>query len=353
MLVLGGAVYHPGGLEAFCARAAEAVTAADRGWVADWSPTDAAYLNPLRMVGLGRRLAALLDAKQRGIDVIWLQWSTLADLLFVLEARALGIPVLVTPHLGQNARLQRVGSLRRLCAGTLRAANRIGMLFDRQGEEIALPAGVPTSVLRTFLPAASLARALPPKAPGPIRLIHAGRLSEGKGTFRMVDLCAELRARRIPFSARIVGRADAPTIAALQSKIGAAGIADAVEVIEWLDEKALMEALVAADVLVHLSTLDSFPLIVLEAMAAGAVPIVGEMAGARSMVEAYDGHVAEGSTAIDAANWLAARSVEELRQRGAYMAAQVRSDYRWERSAELAIAAAETTLTQHGSRNAR
>ncbi len=340
MLVLGGAGYHPGGLEAFCARAAEAVTAVEGGWTAEWWPTDAAYLNAKRLPGLARRLWALRGAQR--IDIVWLQFSTLADLVFLAEARLRGIPVLVTPHLGANARLQRVSALRRTCTSLLRLADRIGVLFDGQDGEIALPVGVPQSTVRTFLPPASLTQPVPRKAVGPLRLIHAGRLSEEKGTFRTVELCAALRARGVPFSARIVGRSDEATMARLWADIAAAGLGNRIELIDWLSPDALLQALGEADVLAHLSLLDAYPLIVLEAMAVGAVPVVGEMAGAMSMVEAHGGYVAR--DALDAADWLAAQPIEQLRRRGATIAADVRSAYRWDVCAAQAIAAAEATL---------
>lgn len=348
MLILGGTLHHPGGLEAFCARAAEAVNGAGAGWTADWWPTDTAYLTLGRSAGVVRRLHALTRTGAPRFDLIWLQWSTLSDLLFLLRARARGIPVLVTPHLGANARLQRIHVLRTLCAGILRAADRIGLLFAGQGAEIALPPGVPTSIVRTFLPTTSLTRMTLPRTGAGVRLIHAGRLSEGKGSFRTVALCAALRARGVPVAARIVGRSDDATMSRLRDMIADARMGDDIELIEWLDEERLATALAEADVLAHLSTLDSFPLIVLEAMAAGAVPVVGEMAGARSMIEAYGGHVARGTSVDDAADWIAGQSIAELRSCGAAIAARVRADLRWDECAAQAIAAAEATLAQRG-----
>ena len=344
MVVLGGAVYHPGGLESFCARAAEAVNAVDAGWTAEWWPTDAAYLNARRMAGLARRLVAAL--RVRRFDVVWLQFSSFADLVFLLEVKALGVPVFVTPHLGANARLQRIDGLRRLCTRLLGAADRMGILFDGQEQEIELPPALPRSMVRTFLPPITLAQPLPAKAPGPLRLMHAGRLSEGKGTFRMVALCAALRQRKVPFTAQIVGRADEATMARLRDAIATAGLGNRIELVEWLSPEGLNAALGRADVLVHLSHLDAFPLIVLEAIAAGTVPVVAEMAGARAMVAAHGGHVAGGDMVTDAADWLAAQPVEQLRRRGAAMAADVRASYRWDACALEAIAAAEATLAQ-------
>lgn len=311
-------------------------------------PTDTAYLTPRRLVSATDRLRRMLGAR-RSFDLIWLQWSTLSDLGFLLAAKAAGLPVLVTPHLGGNARLQRVRILREVCRAALKSADRIGVLFSGQPDEVALPDHVPISTLRTFLPRDSLARPASAKSPGGLRLIHAGRLSEGKGTFRTVDLCAGLRKRGVPFQARIIGRADEETNKRLHSMVEEAALANRIEVVEWLSETALGGALAEADVLAHLSVLDSFPLIVLEAMAAGTVPIVGEMAGARSMVAAYGGHVAPDSDPMNAAEWLAAQPIEALRRQGAKMAEQVRRDYSWEACATLAVAAADATLANRAS----
>lgn len=345
ILVLGGSLHHRGGLEAFCERAAAAINAQHGcGWTAEWWPTDTAYLRPALAPGAARRLLALARARRR-FDLVWLQWSALADLAFLHAARARGLPVMVTPHLGANARLQRVPALRALCRGLLERANRLALLFAEQEREVALPGGVPRSLIRSFLPALSLAQEPPLRAPGPWRLIHAGRLSEGKGTFRTVALAAALRTRGVDCAVRIVGRGEPATMARLRADIASAGLGGQVVLTEWLDPAALHRALGEADVLAHLSTLDSFPLIVLEALAAGALPVVGEMAGAASMVARFDGHVAPGSSAEAAADWLAAQSPADIRRRGRAAAARVRADYDWSACVAQAIAAADATLT--------
>lgn len=341
---------HRGGLESFCSRATEALNAADAGWTAEWQTTDTAYLTAREAPRAAGRLSVLPRAARQKIDLVWLQWSALADLAFLWQARALGLPVMVTPHLGANARLQRVPALRQACATLLKGADRLALLFAGQEEEIALPAGVPRSLIRTFLPPACLATPLLDRGGPPLRLVHAGRLSAGKGTFRTVALCAALRGRGIPASAQIIGRSDPATMAALRAAISAEGLADAIELIEWVDELELIRRLGEADVLAHLSTLDSFPLIVLEAMAMGVVPVVGEMAGASAMVARHGGYVAQGSTAQDAAAWLAGRSREALRAEGVAAAHSVRSDYGWQACAEQVISAAEATLAGHTGR---
>lgn len=350
MLVLGGSRAHWGGLESFCSRAAEAVNAADAGWAAEWQTTDTAYLTARQLPRAAGQLAVLRRAARANVDLVWLQWSAMADLAFLWQARALGLPVMVTPHLGANARLQRVPALRRACVASLKGADRLALLFAGQEAEIALPVGVPRSLIHTFLPPACLRTPLPDRSGTTLRLVHAGRLSEGKGTFRTVALCAALRARGVAVSARIIGRSDAGTMAALRAAIAAQDLDGVIELIEWVDEAELLRLLGEADVLAHLSTLDSFPLIVLEAMAMGVVPVVGEMAGARSMVTAHGGYVAQGSAAEDAAAWLAGQSRDALRAQGAAAARSVRSAYGWQACAEQVISAANATVAGQSKR---
>lgn len=344
MLVLGGSLYHRGGLESFCERAAAAIGLHAPGWDAEWRPTDNASLTPARVPGAMRRLAGLVRARGR-FDLVWLQWSTLTDLAFLHAARLIGLRVMVTPHLGANARLQRVDRLRGLCRRLLGAADGIALLYPGQGAEVALPIAVPQVTIRTFLPMQSLSPPAASVRSGPLRLVHAGRLSEAKGALRTIELCALLAARGIACEAQIVGRGDAALLARMRQAIAGAGLERQVTLTPWLAPEALGRALAEADVLAHLSLLDAFPLIVLEALAAGALPVVGEMAGAASMVAAYDGHVAPGSSAAAAADWLASVPPAALRQRGAAAAARVRADYDWAACADQAVRAAEAVLT--------
>ncbi|SFG20229.1 Glycosyltransferase involved in cell wall bisynthesis [Novosphingobium sp. CF614] len=352
MLVLGGSLHHRGGLEAFCERATTAVNRHAQGWRATWWTTDTAYLTPGRLGAAMNAWRRLGGPQDHAPDLVWLQWSTFADLLFLQRAVALGLPVMVTPHLGANARLQRIPALRALCIRLLERANCLALLFPGQEKEIALPLHVPGTVVGTFLPEIALSQRSAAAAPGPLRLIHAGRLGHGKGTFRMVALCAALRAQGVPFSARIVGRADAQTMAELGQAIATAELGGSLTLADWMDETALIAALDEADVLVHLSELDSFPLIVLEALAVGTIPIVADMTGARTMVEQYDGLVAsgtDGGVAV-AADWLAARNLSDLRHHAAELVERVRREQAWESGVARVMGAAEAALASRKPR---
>lgn len=343
MIVLGGSPHHPGGLEGFCERATTAINRHTTGWTAKWQPSDTAYAGV-------RRLPAIYRAWRRldrldGVALVWLQWSTLLDLMLLRRLRTLDVPVMVTPHLGANSRLQRVPVLRALCLRLLGHADRLALLFPEQDSEIALPAAVPRTPVRTFLPEIALASPARPNPDTTLHLIHAGRLSHGKGTFRMVELCAALRARGMPVEGRIVGRADPATMAALVCAIADAGLGDTLTLIDWLDETALIAALADADILVHLSELDSYPLIVLEALAAGTVPVVADMIGARAMVARYGGFVSDGSSVAAAADWLAAQDCVRLRHDAAASAMRVRQDHSWTACVDRLVEAANLTIS--------
>jgi len=330
LCIVGGSARDPGGVEIFCARALEAVQSHWPECDVLLVPADSGHLTPARLPRFLRALNAFRRANRVPIDVLWLNVANLPDLLFVLLAKVLGIRVLVTLHLGANSRLQRIAVLRWLCRTLTARADRIALLFDGQDAEIDLPAHVPRSTIRTFLPPESFTPPGAPIAEPALRLIHAGRLSEGKGSLAIVDLCAALNRAGVAFTARIIGRGDEALMQDLYARIEANALKSRITLSDWLDGPALIAALGEADILVHLSRLDSFPLIVLEAMAAGTLPIAIDMAGVRAMTSAYDGHLVDPDAAVAGADaWLEANRLEDLRQRGAAMGARVRADYSW------------------------
>jgi glycosyltransferase involved in cell wall biosynthesis len=92
--------------------------------------------------------------------------------------------------------------------------------------------------------------------------------------------------------------------------------------------------------LIHLSRIDSYPLILLEAMACTTLPVAMELAGARDMIETYDGKVvSQAEPVAETADFLIASDLADLRRRGRAEAGRVRTDYAWDRCAgALAVA---------------
>lgn len=100
--------------------------------------------------------------------------------------------------------------------------------------------------------------------------LYAGRIEPGKGVGELIDHVARFRDQTgIPLCLRLIGEVamEIPE----QSWI---------EVLGFVDEEEKIRRLREADVLVSPSSLESFAIVVLEAMAAGAVPLVNAAAAA-------------------------------------------------------------------------
>lgn len=348
VLIVGGSSDIQGGIEAFCDRSTTAL-GLHGGWQIERIAADTAYLTIRGLPNFFRGAVQLFRARHQRPDCVWLQYGTLPDLGYLLLAKLLGMRVMVTPHLGLNWRSQTDPVLRTLGGWLLRLADRLALISKTQEIELNLPAKVPRSLIRNFLPNEILTAPLPDNtaAARTIELIHSGRLSSGKGSFLVIDLCERLRDAGVPFTARITGGADKATFDRLAAMIAAARLEDHVQVLGRISEEALFEHLRRSDVLIHLSTIDSYPLIVLEAMASSVVPVCLELAGARDMVETYGGHIVGKQRSVDdAARWLEAQDLDTLRATGERLAGRVRSDYDWSRCARALDAALHACVAE-------
>lgn len=331
VLMIGGTPAHPGGVEAFCARAAEAFDG-DSDIQLDYSPAHTAFLPPRGWLPLVIRAWRTVRQHRADIGGIWLHYVNLPDLVYLAIARLMGISVLVTPHLGTDWRSQANPILRIISRFLLARANGIALLSRTQEDEIALPVRVRRWQVRTFLPRHIWAQPVPVRDPSqPLRLLHSARLSEGKGTFLFVDLCAKLRDRGMTFSACITGGADEATMKRLHTQIADNGLNGRIEICGLVDVEEQLRQLRAADVLVHLSRIDSYPLIVLESLACGLFPVCMELAGARDMVRTYAGELVSPVAAVEeAVEFLASADPRAIRGEALSVAERVRQDHRWE-----------------------
>lgn len=333
ILIIGGSSHHPGGVEAFCDRAEEALAKHDPLSRVERLATETAYLTPARMPVVVRQLRTLLCRRKTRPDVVWVQYVNLPDLLYVAAARLLGMRIVVTPHLGTNWRSQQNPVLRRMSAGFMALADRIALLSPTQAQEIALPARTERVLLRSFLPS-SILDAPPPSPPPPatpLRLLHAARLSREKGSLQVIEMAARLKAAGTAFVLHIAGGADPVFFQQLRDAIARHGLCEQVKLIGRVEGGAMLSLLCDADVLVHLSTIDSYPLILLEALACGALPIAIGLAGARDIIANYDGVIVDEKDASRAAaDWLIAADVVALRQRAQAQAPRIRGNYHWD-----------------------
>ena len=329
ILIVGGTPSHRGGVELFCERARHALVNIGDHHV-EWVHSNTSYL---RLTSIGRVAKCaweLVRRRNQQWDCLWLQYVNLPDLVLLLASRLCGYRVLVTPHLGSNWSSQSNRLLRSLGVKLLGFAHGIALISDTQAEEIALPSSVPQMQIRTFLPSVF------PSEPQRLRarklaLVHAGRLSDGKGTFLFLQVCTILKQRGCEFGAQLIGSCDAATRRRIDGVIMENDLAASVELLGLLPEVRLLEALSAADALIHLSNIDSFPLIVLEAIGCGAFPICKDLPGARFITETYCGTLVAGpNIASDVADLLAGTSAAALRGEAALARGRLAADYSWE-----------------------
>lgn len=111
----------------------------------------------------------------------------------------------------------------------------------------------------------------------PRLIVAVGRLVEKKGFADLIDACAILRQKGLPFRCRIIG--DGPQQAELAARIARHGLGDVVELAGPLPQERLIDALGAATVVTLPCIVtadgdrDGLPTVLLEAMAR-ALPVV-------------------------------------------------------------------------------
>ncbi|WP_114395730.1 glycosyltransferase [Oleisolibacter albus] len=115
----------------------------------------------------------------------------------------------------------------------------------------------------------------PDRSPGPLRILHLANLIPGKGVQEVIAALAQLAAAGIPFEAKLVGAPTAAlTLDRVRGAVRQAGLEQTVAVTGPLYGADKERAIGWADILAYPSRHDHTPLVVIEAMAAGTVPIV-------------------------------------------------------------------------------
>jgi glycosyltransferase involved in cell wall biosynthesis len=176
------------------------------------------------------------------------------------------------PELNPNG-LLRTKLLAARFAVTCTEANRRHLL------EIAPEAGVHRIYHGLNAEVGALLRDASPRTPpnGSLRILGVGRLVAKKGFDVLVEACAELRRRGVPFEARIVGQDDDHGDA-VRARIAALGLDGAVVLPGPTDQAGLCAAYRSSDVLCLPCRLlhndrDGIPNVLVEAMACG-TPVV-------------------------------------------------------------------------------
>jgi glycosyltransferase involved in cell wall biosynthesis len=120
--------------------------------------------------------------------------------------------------------------------------------------------------------------------PGPLRLLFAGRLEHGqKGVLELPEIDAHLRRQGIDVAWTVIG--DGPDAAEVKRRWSAAGTPPPT-FLGALPHAEVLARLAGFDVFVLPTRAEGFPVALLEAMAAGVVPVVSDIAsGVPEVVE--------------------------------------------------------------------
>ena len=330
ILIVGGTPSHRGGVEQFCDRA-EAALLGSGGHHVERVHTNTAYFSSASLGGVWRCVKKLFEKRNERWDCVWLQYVNLPDLVLLLICRLFRYNVLVTPHLGSNWASQSNKVLNALGSRMLATADGIALISVTQAEELALPEAVPRFQIKTFLPHRfPFDPTSPRRRPASLALVHAGRLSDGKGSFLFLEVCSALKRRGLDFHAQLIGSCDDATRQRIDDFVRQADLVGNVDYVKPLPEAQLLAALAQADALIHLSQIYSFPLIVLEAIGCGVFPICRDLPGARFITQTYCGRLVEGPDAVEhVADVLAGTSPSELRAVAARAGERLAADYDW------------------------
>ena len=204
------------------------------------------------------------------------------DLMYVAVAKLCGARVVYQVHGGSVADLWQPG-----LRATLRWPDAVVVLAQSELDEIRelVPqqnvALVPNAI--DCAPYLQLRRPALAQAGVPLRLVHLGRLIRSKGVFEMVEGLA--LARRQGVAAHLVIAGDGPAAAELREAVDRLGLAAQVTFAGPTFGEAKVKLLGEAQVLVFPTYhREGLPYALLEAMAAGLVPITTRVAAIPDVV---------------------------------------------------------------------
>jgi colanic acid/amylovoran biosynthesis glycosyltransferase len=101
--------------------------------------------------------------------------------------------------------------------------------------------------------------------PAEPRFVCVGRLSEAKGQFLLIEACACLAAKKIPFELVLAG--DGPMRAELEALIGKHSLTEQIRITGWIGSAEVRKEILAARALVLPSFAEGLPVVIMEAMA--------------------------------------------------------------------------------------
>ena len=257
-------------------------------------------------------------------------------------ARRAGVPTVLFSHEHMSAMLQlrtgRAGSV----AAQISLLNRILLRqFDTivvtsayAAAEFARVPGQRTARLLTVPLGVDLSTFRPldrPAYDGPLRLVHAGRLSREKSPHLAVATAVELHRRGVPVRLDVLG--DGPHRDELEALAGAAPVVFHGHIASRTE---LAARLAAADISLSVCPAETFGLAVLEALACGTPVVTADVGGGRELVDRSCGAwgCPDPSSLADAVERLAARPADVVRASARHRACE----FTWDRTESAMLA---------------
>ncbi|HEY6642723.1 glycosyltransferase family 4 protein [Povalibacter sp.] len=224
------------------------------------------------------------------VTSVWYHYGNALDLLSIaLLSRLSGIRLIVTPHCSLTWRHLTHRCSRWVAHRILKRVHLLLALSREQVEFFSIRGAPPIARMRTLLPS-STAQRTPFRERPRGSLIFAGRVSPEKGIREMVDLLRILLAEREGFALEIFGEAE-PEMHDFLREVAQRdpALAAAIRIHGRVSAQEVMTQLGRHRYLIYLSRVDAFPLAVLEAVIAGALPVVYELPGTAEIIARWGG----------------------------------------------------------------
>jgi glycosyltransferase involved in cell wall biosynthesis len=237
--------------------------------------------------------ALALEILRRNAAVVHLNTSLNSraywrDFAYLLVARACGARVLLQKHGGSlEAFCGRSGAFAELVRATLKLADAVVVLSRAElneyedllpgGKVVLVPNGIDCAPYRKY-------NRTPADPAAPLRLVYIGRLAPRKGLTEILEGFAHLRAERVPARLTIVGSGPEEARLKLRAKELDLGAEVSFAGPAYGEDKARLLSL--SDVLLLPSYSEGLPYALLEAMAAGVVPVATRVGAIPDVVRA-------------------------------------------------------------------
>lgn len=231
---------------------------------------------------LGFLAATLRLVKRERPDVVNAHWMVPAGLVAMVARFLRGVPYVVTIH-GGDAYGLHGGLLDRIKRAVLACADGVAPVSADIARHV--PCGCDDTVIPMGVPIERIALAAGPRRPVRGRFLFVGRLVAKKGVDVVLRALAFVPRGRL----RIIG--DGPQEEALRARATQLGVADRVEFLGRLPNREVLGELAAAQAVVIPSVVapdgdrDGTPVVLAEAVAAGAPVIASDLGGLGEQIE--------------------------------------------------------------------